>query len=370
MSAVFSRRLVLPFIIVLCSLQPCLSQTGLHPGFDHKEYEGLLGIADGWQYGSKAQLGAQLRKPFRLIYRSPEVGLFNQWSLWMRMDSVAVICIRGTIGKPESWLENFYAAMVPATGSLQLNDSTIFGYKLAERKDAAVHAGWLLGLAALAPTILHAIDSCYATGIKEYIIMGHSQGGAIAYLLRSYLQYLPDSMLPKDIVYKTYCSAAPKSGNEYYADDFDFITRDGWGLHVVNPLDWVPQTPFTVQTISDFNPANPFLHIKPALRRQKWLVRLYLGTVYRKLDRSTKKADRRLRKYLGGTVYKMVHKTLPQFRQPAYAQTTNYMPAGYPVVLLPYPGYEEEHKFNGKNVFVYHGLDAYYDLVKHYYAGE
>lgn len=197
--------------------------------------------------------------------------------------------------------------------------------------------------------------------------MGHSQGGAIAYLLRSYLQYLPTTVLPSDITYKTYCSAAPKPGNEYYADDFNFITRDGWALHVVNPLDWVPQTPITVQTLEDFNPANPFIHIKSTLKKQKFLARIYLKLVYGKMDRGTKKAARRLSKYLGNHVYKFIHKSLPQFQQPNYVKSQNYIPAGYPVVLLPYPGYEESYKFNGKNVFVYHGIDAYYDLVNHYY---
>ncbi len=57
---------------------------------------------------------------------SPEVGLFNKCAVLMRNDQTAVICLRGTISKTESWIENFYAAMVPATGSLQLNDHDQF----------------------------------------------------------------------------------------------------------------------------------------------------------------------------------------------------------------------------------------------------
>ena len=79
--------------------------------------------------------------------------------------------------------------MVPAKGELQLNDSTKFTYTLATDSKAAVHMGWLIGLASLAPDINLKIDSCYKAGIRNFYIMGHSQGGAIAYLLTSYLHY-------------------------------------------------------------------------------------------------------------------------------------------------------------------------------------
>lgn len=89
--------------------------------------------------------------------------------------------MRGTTEKPESWLANFYAAMVPAKGEIKLNDTEIFRYQLATNPKAAVHIGWLLGMAYLSKEIAPKIDSLCKTGIKEFLIMGHSQGGAISF---------------------------------------------------------------------------------------------------------------------------------------------------------------------------------------------
>ncbi|HPN72156.1 MAG TPA: hypothetical protein PLZ32_21680, partial [Saprospiraceae bacterium] len=73
------------------------------------------------------------------------------------------------------------------------------------------------------------IDSLYKTGTKEFLIMGHSQGGAIAYLMTSYLYNLQQlGQLPIDIKFKTYCSAAPKPGNLYYAYEYEAMTQGGW----------------------------------------------------------------------------------------------------------------------------------------------
>lgn len=341
---------------------------GLHPGFDAKEYLQLLQItrsqtADLYPPDSSGSPGFEIPSPkdYQMVYRSPEVGLFNRWALWLKKDSsIAVISIRGTVMKEESWMENFFAAMVSATGKLQLNDSTAFTYKLAENQRAAVHAGWLTGLAYISPSVIQQIKKYAQIGVKNFIIFGHSQGGAIAFLLRSYLEYLPESVLPKGLNYKTYCSAAPKPGNLYYAYDFDYVTRGGWGYRVVNERDWVPESPFSLQTLRDFNDVNPFIIIKPALKKLGFLPRLYLGHVFGRMDRMTKKTSKRIRKDLGDKVYKQVHKTLPEFPKPHFVLTTNYSPAGYPVILRPYSGYDEQFKFNGKNVFVHHALKAYY----------
>src|SRR6202008_1816541 len=112
-----------------------------------------------------------------------------------------------------------YMGMISNRGSIIVDKNYIFNYKIAEDTNAYVHLGWMLGLAYMAPEITNQIDQLYKKGIKDILIMGHSQGGGIAFLLRSYLQYLNEKTLPKDIVYKTYCSAPPKPGNLYYSYD-------------------------------------------------------------------------------------------------------------------------------------------------------
>jgi len=371
-------------LLILVTFAAASGQSRLEPGFDPSEYMSLLEMAEYQNRGLYPQADTATsdtsRSPipplpepsdYRMVYRSPEAGLYNQWDLWLKNDSsVAVICIRGTISKPESWLENFYAVMVPAQGTLTLNDSTKFSYHLADNPQATVHTGWLLGLASLAPSVLEEIHRYASAGVTQFIVFGHSQGGAIAFLLSSYLHYLPDTSLPRNLAFKTYCSAAPKPGNLYYAYDFDYLTRGGWAFRVVNARDWVPETPFSLQTLRDFNDPNPFTKVKPALKQAKLLVRLYAGHMFRRLDKSSQKANKKFRKTLGKTVYKQIHRTLREFREPAYAHSLNYMPAGIPVILAPYPSYDRDFPYNGKNDFVHHALNAYYELVRHDYPVE
>lgn len=351
--------------IMLCLLisLPLLSfSQKLKPGFDPLEYSTVLQLPER----SDSLASAYNNGDFKLLYTSPEVGLYNKWFLWMRKDGVAVIVIRGTIGRTESWLANFYAAMIPAKGMLQLNDSTHFDYQLAaDTAVAYVHVGWTVSLAAMAPMMVEKINGLYKEGVKDVIIIGHSQGGAIAFLARSYFEY--NKALPKDIVYKTYCSAAPKPGNLYYAYDFDYITRNGWAYRVVNSEDWVPETPFSLQTLKDFNEVNAFMNISGALKKQKFFVRIYGKAVYNKLNRATRKSVKRFRKVLGTRVSTLVRKTLPQLKTPPYEYSNNYMTAGVPIILMADEAYRQKFPFDGKNMFVNHLFEPYLYLLKKQY---
>ncbi|PSL46432.1 lipase (class 3) [Chitinophaga niastensis] len=337
----------------------------LSPHFNPVEYGELLKMGDRLVDTPWTKVRSTAPRDCKLVYRSPETGLVNSWDLWLREDSVAIIVIRGTNGTNTSWLENFYAGMIPAQGTVKLNDSTSFPYKVAENPRAYVHAGWMIGVAAMAPDIVSKINTYYRQGIHEFIIFGHSQGGAIAFLLRSYLQYAEG--IPKNIIFKTYNSAAPKPGNLYYAYDYDYITRDGWGLRVVNARDWVPETPFSLQTSHDFNTVNPFTDIKGALKKQKWPVRGALNYVYGRLDRPSKRAARRMQRILGKIAYKRVQKILPEYQRPDFVNSHNYTPAGTPVILYPVAGYDEKFAFDGKNIFIHHMFEPYRWLLEQIY---
>lgn len=60
-------------------------------------------------------------------------GPDNRWDLWTRTGAQpqAVISIRGATMAQESWLQNLYAAVVPATGELRLSATRTFAYRLA-----------------------------------------------------------------------------------------------------------------------------------------------------------------------------------------------------------------------------------------------
>ncbi|MFW6351616.1 MAG: lipase family protein, partial [Bacteroidota bacterium] len=232
----------------------------LKPGFNSTEYRDMLLIAEFTNNHDSTKL-AGLTHPadYKKIYRSVSMGLDHLWELWMRHDGVAVISIRGTTPKTESWLSNYYVAMIPAKGSLVLSEDKTFSYQVADNPKAAVHTGWMIGMASLAIDILPRIDSLYQTGTRHFMITGHSQGGAISFLLNAHLQHLQkQELLPSDIRFKTYSSAAPKPGNLYFAYDYEMLNRQGWAFNVVNTADWVPETPLTVQTINNFNEINPF----------------------------------------------------------------------------------------------------------------
>ncbi len=361
------RKLILAlYVAIICPV--AYSQT-LQPGFSGKEYTDMLQIA--FQRFDSAAINRKIPVPdnYYVVYRSPVTGLKNCWNMWYSRDNkVAVISIRGTINSLPSWLENFYAAMIPATGSLQLDDSTVFNYQLSADSKAQVHVGWTIGLAYMAPAMLQQIRLAYEKGIHEFIIVGHSQGGALAFLARSYLFYLSEKgELPKDIIWKTYCSGAPKPGNLYYGYDFDFITRNGWAFTVVNAADWVPETPFSIQRLTDFNAVNPFIHVEAVLKKQKLLLRWYMQGKYNKMSRTTRRAQENFGKTLGSFVYKLVKKNLPQLREPVYAEGNNYQRAGSPVVLQPDTAYYKRFPNETKNVFQHHMFEPYYMLAKKYY---
>ncbi len=355
-------------ILIVCSTA---AKAQLKPGFDADEYMELLRI-------SRQQFDSTLKgdftpKPerFRMIYRSAEGPLKNRFELWIDKNKTAVISIRGTVESNLSWVENLYAAMVPATGSLRINDSTTFNYHLADNPQAAVHAGWLLGLADLSGIITQKIKQTYRErGIKNFIVAGHSQGAAIAFLLRSHLADLQNQQLiPADIVFKTYCSAPPKPGNIYYSYAYDFLTRGGWGISVTNAADWVPEVPFSVQTIHDFNPVNPFPVVDSVIGAQSFFVRLYARHVYNQLKNPGIKAQRKYEKYLGHTVYKLIKKELPQFKEPAYAHSNLYVRTGTPIILMPDSAYRVKFPDDPKNLFTHHLFWPYYYLTQTQYGG-
>lgn len=338
----------------------------LQAGYNPKEYIELLSYQlkqvkhNDALYPDSVQM-----HHYRNVYTSPEVGLQNQWSLWGSNDSIAVIKIRGTIGTSESWLANLYAGMIPAKGFLILAPGDTFNYHFASNDLAAVHAGWTLSTAYLIRDMLPRIDSCYKSGIKDFIITGHSQGGAIAYLITSLLYYYRSNhQLPADITFKTYCSAAPKPGNLYFAYEYENITRNGWAFNVVNSADWVPETPISIQTIHDFNKTNPLIKARKGIRKQKFPANLVTMYVFNRLSKTPLRAMRQYKKYLGKYAGKLVTRNLKDFVKPEYANCTNYVRTGATIVLFADEDYYKLFPDNPDKIFIHHFFEPYLYLAK------
>lgn len=358
-------RVLLTFLSVCIATLVCAQP--LKPGFDKYEYIEMLKIAERTAFAmDKWDSIKTIEAPeeYKHAYRSPSMGLENMWDLWIKKN-VAVISVRGTTADAASWLANFYAAMAPAEGELEIEKGYNFKYKLSDDPKAAVHVGWLVSTAYLVRDILPKIDSCYMKlGIKHFIITGHSQGGAISFLLTSHiLQLKREGKLAQNLQFKTYCSAAPKPGNQYYAYSYEHMTRGGWGLNVVNTADWVPETPFSIQTLNDLNKTNAFKNAKQLIRKQKFPANLALRYAYGRLSRPAKRAQKNYQRYLGKMASKSVRKQLKEFKAPEYYESNNYQRAGHGVILKATPDYYQ-HFPDGDNIWVHHFIEPYLYLAE------
>jgi hypothetical protein len=259
--------------------------------------------------------------------------------------------------------------MVPGESSIQLTEDYRFEYKFAERKDAMVHVGWTIGTGFLVKEYLPVLESLLARGLRNVIVTGHSQGGALSFLNTSFIYYYFKEKYP-DLNLKNYASAAPKPGNMFYAYDFDYITGPGFAYRIVNADDWVPETPISVQVLGDLNPVNPLASAPATIKEQKWPDRVVMKHVFNKMRKGSEKAARRYKKYLGEGVGKLVKKSLPGYVPPAYSLGSNYMTAGAPVILLPDPDYQKQFVPDGKNVFLHHMYAPYLFLLKKQFGVE
>lgn len=302
---------------------------------------------------------------FERQWISPVVGFDNQWELWQSKDSILAISIRGSIVTPVSWMGNFHAGMVPATGHYTLGKR--FEYTLCNDSEAYVHAGWLGGMLCLSESIIHKIDSCHKEGYNDFIITGHSQGGAIATLLTAYLRHRQaNGLLSSKIRFKTYCSAAPKAGDYVFACHYEHMTRGGWAYNVVNADDWVAETPLSVQTIDDFRTTNPFDRVDELTDTLKFSDRFKIKFLFKTLGIPGFKNEKKLQKYLGNVLGSMLKELRPEYVLPNFKDCANYARCGHTIILMPDDEYHTRHPKNAKDIFEHHMFKAYWELANKY----
>jgi hypothetical protein len=356
------------FLFVLLFFAQIISLQGqqLQAGFDPEEYLELMHVSIRTAVDSAYASQFPPPSKYQLAYQSDVIGLQNLWELWKDEEGkTGVISIRGTTQNPVSWLENFYSGMVPASGSLQLSKDFSWDYHLADHPRAAVHVGWLIATAYIAAELMPMLENSYQEGTRDFLLIGHSQGGGIGYLLTAYLlQQQRKGLLPEDIRFKTYCSAAPKPGNLYFAYDYESMTFGGWGFNVVNSYDWVPQVPFSIQTVDDFTDVNPFKDAKSAIKKQKFPNRIVMRRPFNQLDRPTRKAQRNFSKYLGNKATKIIQKSLPEFQKPNFVNSNQYVRTGTTVVLRPDESYLAVFPDEPGKFFNHHYHKPYMDLTR------
>ncbi|MBL1411168.1 lipase family protein [Sphingobacterium faecale] len=363
------KRSILGFSFVFFFFLSASSQV-LQRGFDPDEFAEILAVNS--RFSESPQMAQYIPPPARsrLLYKSGEFGLVNHWQLWLMDERVAVICTRGSTREGESWLANLFAAQIPAKGVLHIEKDFEFDYSLAEHPRAAVHAGYVFSSAFLLRDVLPKMDSCYQAGVRDFILSGHSQGGGITYIMSAYLlQMQKAGKLPADMRIKVYTSASPKPGNLYFAYDYEHSVGEGWSQHVVNTEDWVPQSPFTVQTIADLPDVNPVPALRVTLKKQNFFKRLFFNSLYKKMTNPSQKAVDRYQKYLGKFTGKQIKKYYPDFVIPDFVNSNEYVRTGKQVVLYPDSGYFEKFDYSKDKtkIMLHHSTVAYYYLLKQTY---
>lgn len=235
-----------------------LSANGFKPGFDLAEALDVLQMCEVIEDGPPTPPVAPTG--WSIIYDSPQLPVFdNKWQLWKKSDGTYAIIVRGTVETVGSAAEDLLSVLIKADDKLTVGSLTL-PYKFANATDAAVHAGFALGaLLILKTPIVGVFDQLKKLGAPagtRFLIGGHSQGAAVATLIRSYLNYGVDS--PQGNCYKTYLFAQPKPGNDHYACDFEnLFSNPGLAFRLTNSIDWVPQVPFTLQIPNDVSKPNP-----------------------------------------------------------------------------------------------------------------
>ncbi|NUY82479.1 lipase family protein [Flavobacterium sp. MAH-1] len=359
------KKLLLLFLVLLAFKA---ESQELKPGFDQFEYLQLLRAYARWGDSTVYDKIPESRiyKKIGRKYRSEEIGFQNSWEMY-ETPTQTVISIRGSTKEAISWMANFYAAMIPAVGSMKLNDSLTVDYHFADHPEAAVHVGWAVAACYLIPDILEKVKDRYSKKRNNFIIFGHSQGAGIAYFVTAQLRYYQRTgVLPKDIKFKTYCSAAPKPGNLYFAYDYEESTQFGWSTSVVNAADWVPEVPFTVQTLKDFNKTNPFKLAPKMIEEAPFPNNIVMSYLHKQLTKHNRKALKKYKLFLGTIASKMVASKLPKgFEAPKkFYESTNYVRCGNFIILKPDDEYYKKFPDNDSTLFVHHGILPYTYLTE------
>lgn len=219
----------------------------LKPGFDVDELTTTIAMCNSYnfmeQYGSAKTI---VPNSFNKVFSSEIIGMDNKFEVYDD-GHVGVINFRGSTNKLISWVENFYSAMIPATGSMKIEDKT-YEYTFAKIDSSAVHAGYALSVLLISERLKEQINNLNQKGISDIIITGHSQGGALATMTRAYLENLPESEFAVKNNYKTYAYAQPMCGNKEFANEYNQrFSEQGTSYSIINPKDPVPNLPFNYE---------------------------------------------------------------------------------------------------------------------------
>ena len=219
------------------------SQSQLSSGLKPQEVKDMIMLCNSYTYLElEGDDKAIIPSGYKRIYTSPILGMDNKFQVYTK-GNIGVLNFRGSTSKKISWMENFHSAMIPVEGEISIQENT-YPYKFGLDTAANVHSGYALSLAYMHDEIVEQINRLNGMGIYNIILTGHSQGGALVVLLRSYLEHAKE--INKRNRFKVYTFAQPMSGNNAFVQEYNKnYCQKGMSYSFINPEDMVPTMPMS-----------------------------------------------------------------------------------------------------------------------------
>ena len=242
LNTISGMRVILIFLSTICSIHTFAQ---LAEGFNKQEARDMIAICNSFTFIDLYNNDSTIVPvEYEKLYTSGVFGMDNKFQLYQK-GRVAVINLRGSTDKQISWLENIYSAMIPAKGIIKIAGDNVH-YSFAKDPGAAVHSGYALAIAYLSKDLFYHINTFNKQGVYEFIITGHSQGGALANMLTAYLGNLSHNEISKKNTFKTYAFAAPMVGNKKFAEEYDHRFAEAkHSFNIINPADPIPTFPLS-----------------------------------------------------------------------------------------------------------------------------
>ena len=192
-------------------------------------------------------------------------------------------------------------------------------------------------------------------GVYNFIITGHSQGAAIAQLLRSYLEHAPDYIVDKRNIFKTYAFASPKPGNMYFALNYsNYFSSSSFIIN--NPEDPITNMPLTKSR-------DPLIEIDEAYEQLADTNQKYIKTLaYKVLGKilAGKEDSLFIKKSGTGVLRQIVAETGP-IEMPAYRADMHYCFPVNQINIIPF----KQSDFINKKYYNSFSLDATKPFYQH-----
>ena len=295
----------------------------LKPGFETAEVKYTIAMCNSFnflkQFGTHNDI---IPEEFNLVYTSDILSMDNKFEVYENGE-VGVINYRGSTDKLISWVENCYSAMIPAEGTIKI-DSIAHRYTFAKDPETAVHAGYALTVVLLSDHIIEQVHNLNEKGIRDIVITGHSQGGALATMTRAYLENLENDKIISNINFKTYAYAQPMCGNKEFSEEYNRkFSKKHTSYFITNPDDPVPYLPFNYEEgkLVTKQKLRGWLFGESNFSLKKFGQDAFIRTFERGLTKHIKNSN--------SLINKLINLKFGNIEMPPFVDDINYYPTGF-----------------------------------------